>query len=256
MAFFTGNIRSKALRMDTQLQVIIPQDGKFYKDEGKDPCLLILLHGLSDNASVWSRYSAVERYAEQYNVLIAMPEVQRSFYWNMKYGLNYEDYIAEELPELMKKLFHVSCRREDTIIAGLSMGGYGAMRCAFRHPDTFGKCASFSGVIWPMEVEMDDYQKAQSGDMDQDILAIFGEGTSIPEDFSIPVILEGAEEKHKIPQLFVTCGTEDFLCGQNQNFHRFLEEKNIDHKFLQWPGIHGWKFWDRSVELMLEEFVK
>ncbi len=256
MAFFTGNIRSKVLRMDTQLHVIIPQDGKFYKETGEDPKLLLLLHGLSDNASVWSRYTAVEQYAEKHNVLVAMPEVQRSFYWNMRYGLNYEDYIAEELPALMSKLFHISVKREDTIIAGLSMGGYGAMRCALRHPDIFGKCASFSGVIWPMEVQIDDYQKAQSGDMEQDVLAIFGEGEDIPKNFAIPEILEEAKTNGQLPELFLTCGTEDFICEQNQAFHRLLEERNVDHTFLQWPGIHEWKFWNKSVELMIKEFME
>lgn len=130
------------------------------------------------------------------------------------------------------------------------------MRCAFKHLDTFGKCASFSGVIWPMEVQMDDYQKAQSGDMDEDVKAIFGEDSDIPADFSIPGILDKIPKDKKLPELFVTCGTEDFLCDQNQRFHELLEQKNVEHKFLQWPGIHGWKFWARSVELMMEDFLK
>ena len=100
-----------------------PQDGKFY-NTGKvqDPKTLILLHGLSDNSSAWVRYTALERYAEQYNLLIAMPEVQRSFYTDMKYGIQYEKYVAEELPFILENLFHTSTAPGDLIIAGFIHG--------------------------------------------------------------------------------------------------------------------------------------
>ena len=258
MAFFTGNIRSKALKMDTQFQVIVPQDGKFCPDPDKPAKLLILLHGLSDNASCWSRYTAIERYAEKHNILVAMPEVQRSFYWNMKYGLHYEDYIGQELPELLRKLFHVSENPEDVIIAGLSMGGYGALRCALKYPETFRSCASFSGVLWPMEVKFDAYQIAQSGSMEDDVKAIFGENEIIPEEFSIPTLVDELYKKDikSFPRLFLTCGTNDFLSEQNQRFHALLEEKQIPHSFCQWEGIHEWSFWDKSVEQMLKLFLE
>ena len=83
MAYFVGNIYSDCLKQDTQLQVIIPQDEREYACK-EDPKLLILLHGLSDNAATWVRKTSIERYAQEYNLAVLMPEVHRSWYYDME----------------------------------------------------------------------------------------------------------------------------------------------------------------------------
>jgi S-formylglutathione hydrolase FrmB len=236
--------------METQLFVIAPQEGKYYDPGNKAPGILILLHGLSDNASSWVRYTALERYAEQENWLVAMPEVQRSFYTNMKFGLAYEDYIALELPEIIAKIFYVSKVPEDHILAGFSMGGYGALRCGLRHADRFRLCGSFSGVIDPQAAValIGDEQMRLCGDLAHDLDAVLGSDRNVNDAMDIETLLDHAVKKGKVPELFLTCGTDDFLFEQNQKFAAGVEKRgSVTCTYDTWPGAHEWNFWDASI---------
>jgi len=256
MAFFTGNIYSRSLLQDTQLNVILPQDGRFYTAKGK-PKTLILLHGLSDNASVWYRKTSIERYAEQYDVTVVMPEVQRSFYHDMKFGHQALTYIAEELPQRLDAMFQTSVKREDLMIAGLSMGAYGAIRCAFENLDRFGYCGAFSGAYDMAalnQMSMNDQPVVEG--FEKDVKAIFG-GEAISKTSEIPYILKTAVEKGKpLPELYFTCGTEDFLYDVNQKTKKVMDDLSIDMTYEEWQGIHEWGFWDKSIERMLKLFLK
>lgn len=243
MAFFTGNIRSRELVMDTQLFVILPQEGKFYKKTQEPAKTLILLHGLSDNAASWVRYTSIERYAQRYNLVVAMPEVQRSLYLDMKFGLKYESYIAQELPVILENLFHTSVAREDLMIAGLSMGGYGALRCALKYPEKYSCCASFSGAL------------SFNNDL-PDLKSAIGPELIYPEDLSgFDLFDQAVIKKSNLPRIFMTCGTEDFLYQQNKAFAEKLSKHPIDFTFRDWPGIHEWGVWDKSIEMMLSHFL-
>ena len=109
--------------------------------------LLYLLHGLSDDHTAWVRYTSIERYADAYGLAVVMPQVHRSFYTDQAHGGAFWTFLAEELPELVQRFFVVSARREDTFVAGLSMGGYGALRWALRRPGRFAAAASLSGAL-------------------------------------------------------------------------------------------------------------
>ena len=143
MAFFKGSIRSQSLGMDTELTVVLPFD-RAAVPETECPAVY-LLHGHGENADVWTRMTSAERYANAYGVALVMPEVQRSFYTDMAMGLSYFSYVTKELPDACQHLFHLSSRREDRFVAGLSMGGYGALKLGLRCPDLFAGCAGFSG---------------------------------------------------------------------------------------------------------------
>ena len=120
MAFLSTDIYSSVLNMDTHINVILPHDKTATDEPAK---VLYLLHGLSDDCSKWTRFTAIERKISGKNLAVVMPEVQRSFYTDMRYGLNYFSFVAYELPKLCQKMFNVSNKREDNFIAGLSMGG-------------------------------------------------------------------------------------------------------------------------------------
>ena len=145
MAFFKGSIRSQTLGMDTGLTVVLPFD-RAAVPETECPAIY-LLHGHGENADVWTRMTSAERYANAYGVALVMPEVQRSFYTDMAMGLSYFTYVTEELPAACQRLFHISSRRENRFVAGLSMGGYGALKLGLRRPDLFAGCAGFSGCL-------------------------------------------------------------------------------------------------------------
>ena len=141
MAFLRCEIASESLRMATAVDVILPDKGDLSEVK-----TLYLLHGLTDDCTGWTRYTAVERYARERGLAVVLPEVQRSFYTDMAYGLPYFTYVSEELPAVCRRMFGLGAAREQNYIFGLSMGGYGAMKCALTYPGRYAGAASFSGV--------------------------------------------------------------------------------------------------------------
>ena len=176
MAFFKGSIRSQTLGMDTGLTVVLPFD-RAAVPEAECPAIY-LLHGHGENADVWTRMTSAERYANAYGVALVMPEVQRSFYTDMAMGLSYFTYVTEELPAACQRLF-TSAAAGEPFVAGLSMGGYGALKLGLRRPDLFAGCAGFSGCL---DIKL-RYSCAGRSRPAGEAKAIFGEDLVIkPED--------------------------------------------------------------------------
>ena len=266
MSFFTGTIYSKAMNMDTCLGVILPQDSRKHRGleelhagikTCKTPKTLILLHGLSDNYAVWLSRTSILRYAEDYDISVLLPEVQRSFYQDMKNGPAYFTYLTEELPRLAAEMFNISVAPEDCIIAGLSMGGYGALYAGLSYPERFYGVGCFSSAFdLRVFVENDEFatRKELQG-WDNDRRGIFGEKPLCPETSDLFLLAEKTAKASKKPRIFMTCGTEDFLYKSNIAMRDLLSGKPYDLKYEEWPGIHEWGFWDLSVQKMLDHFV-
>ena len=143
---------SEALSLSTSMTVLLPQRtttqiGMEGRTTDGAPPVLYLLHGLSDDDTIWLRRTSIERYAAPLGLAVVMPQVHRSFYADQAYGGRYWTFLTEELPELVGSLFRVSDRREDTFVAGLSMGGYGALKWALRQPERFAAAACLSGAV-------------------------------------------------------------------------------------------------------------
>ena len=150
MAFINCSFKSALLGKAVTLNAVIPQASSPYRYgelSGKRYRTVFLLHGLSDDHSAWSRYSSIERYADLYNVAVIMPDGGRSFYTDAANGFPYWSFISEELPALTAELFPISLKREDCFAAGLSMGGYGALKLALRHPERFAAVGALSPVV-------------------------------------------------------------------------------------------------------------
>ncbi|MDR0709260.1 MAG: esterase family protein [Spirochaetaceae bacterium] len=270
MSFFTGTIFSEALHMDTSVGVILPQDSRCHRHpgvlgvlrEGIKPCkrpkTLVLLHGLSDNYSVWEHRTSILRYAEEYDIAVLMPEVQRSFYHNMKNGPAYFTYISEELPALAADMFNVSVRPDDLYIAGLSMGGYGAFYAALSRPEKYAGAGCFSSACDIRAIiETEDYinMEAVAG-LDGDRRGIFGESFKVPDSGDLFYLVTEAAKKPKKPAIFMTCGTEDFVYDSNVRLRDHIQATGaFRFTYEEWPGIHEWRFWDISIQKMLNHFL-
>lgn len=257
MAFFMGTIYSKSMLQDTAFNVILPHDGRRYIWT-EPPKTLILLHGLSDSAATWIRRTAIERYAERYNLAVIIPEVQRSWYQDMVYGVRAFHYITEEVLDIAEKMFHVSTKREDVLIAGLSMGGYGALRCALEKPEKFKYCGAFSGAydlkdMYRMSTEPGG-ESVLTG-LVEDYGAIFGERKEVPKEVEIPEIICKVKNKPVQPSVYMMCGTEDFLYKQTCKVRELCEQSLSDFCYEEWPGHHEWDMWDEAIERMLKLFL-
>jgi S-formylglutathione hydrolase FrmB len=245
MAVFQGSVFSKSMWMMTSVTVSLPED----RESNAEMPVIYLLHGLSDNNSAWLRRTNIDSYVEQYNFAVVMPEVQRSFYHDMAYGPKYFTYISEELPKLCHNMFHISNRREDNFVAGLSMGGYGALKTALRYPERFAAAASFSGAV-----NIHSRLLSETASISHEECIGINDGVIKPEDdlFHLASELSGRD----CPKLFISCGLSDFLYDDNQKFREHLTKCGLPFVYEEWPGDHDWIFWDKSIQLALEFFAK
>ena len=252
MAVFSGTIRSEALDMDTGITVVLPYDRP--TEAQQNPCkVLYLFHGLGNNSGSWMRNSNVARYARDAGLAVVMPEVQRGFYTDMAMGLKYFTYTAYELPRLCEEMFRISPRREDTFVAGLSMGGYGAVKTAMSRPDKFSACASFSGVLdlnYVLNHEMAVREEGQ-------IRALLGNDKTIsPENDNYALGRAAARLPRDMqPRFLLTCGEQDYLRDVNLEYQGFLRDNGFDITYMEWQGGHDWDFWDRSVKIAIDYFL-
>lgn len=254
MAYLQSSIRSLALGMDTNLNIILPADR--YDAQGKPTGydkVLYMLHGLKQNADAWPRHSCIERYANHYGYAVIIPEVQRSWYCDLPGGTNYFTYITEELPELVHRMFKLPEGRENTYIGGLSMGGYGALKCALRRPDLYCGAMCYSSGFFSLENAqhlMDVYYS--EGEMK----SILGQDLTLRDEDSLDYLIRHFPKDAQKPRLYVSCGTEDFLIKANVRCRDLLKENGFDVTWEAWEGIHDWKFWDVAAQRSMELFAK
>jgi S-formylglutathione hydrolase FrmB len=213
--------------------------------EGPPP-VLYLLHGLSDDDTIWLRRTSIERYVAPLGLAVVMPQVHRSFYADEHYGGRYWTFLSEELPELLRSWFRVSQRRQDTFVAGLSMGGYGAVKWALRQPDRFAAAASLSGVldIGAPRIGRDRPEDPRMFDR------IFGGASPAggPDD---PVALLGRAERGTLPALYVCCGEQDPLIDDNHRFVAACADHGVPVMSSFAPGDHDWAYWDATIQDVL-----
>lgn len=231
------DFHSEALRMSTSLVALLPDQQPLSQVP-----VIYLLHGLSDNCMGWTRLTAVERYARDLGAAVIMPEVQRSFYTDMVHGPGYFTYVAKELPAFCSRVFGLSRDRAQNYIMGLSMGGYGALKCAFNFPEQYAGCASFSAVT-----DIAGRIARASQQDRQEFCGIFGEEIKIPDSCDLFTLAEHCNVS-TLPRVYMTCGEQDDLYPENGRLAQLLERKKADIIFTHWAGIHSWDFWDRSVE--------
>lgn len=260
MGFFTGTVYSEALNMDTQIGVILPQDSRFSRglqpmpagfEARRRPRALILLHGLTDNWAAWGCRSRILSHAEEFGVAVIMPEVQRSFYQDMAFGEAYFSYVSEELPALAAKLFNISTAPEDLLVAGLSMGGYGALRCGLTHPERYRAIGAFSAVTDMRRFTLSETRNETRG-FDRLVKGMFGDPPVVPASAKLEPLAKAAAAGGGVPPVLMTCGTEDELYPDSENFFNYMKELGLPARLEAWPGIHEWSFWDRSVRMFLE----
>ncbi|MBQ3196205.1 MAG: esterase family protein [Clostridia bacterium] len=248
MAFIDLRFYSEVLGMQTEAAVIIPQRstvGQIGVETNAKPgaykCLY-LLHGLGGDGLSWMRLSSIERYALKYGICVVMPRADKSYYCNMRHGLNYYDHIAKEVPATVCELLNISDKREDSFIAGLSMGGYGALKIALREPQRFCAGAGLSpcGDIRSLK----GFRK--------EFLPIFGEDEIIPDEDDALYLAEKQKDNPLRPRLYMGIGTEDFLYENANNLRRKIEECGYDFTYREGPGAHNWDFWDEYIRYVFE----
>ncbi|MCQ6562087.1 alpha/beta hydrolase [Paenibacillus mendelii] len=250
MALINCDFYSDSLGLSTSMTVILPQQsysqiGMESKALQRKHPTLYLLHGLSDDHTIWLRRTSIERYVASLGIAVVMPVVHRSFYTNMKSGYDYWTFISEELPSIARSFFPLSDRREDNFVAGLSMGGYGAFKLALSHPDRYQAAASLSGSLDIASL---------SERFPADFAKVFGsldEAVDSANDM-FRLASDLAASGKQAPQLYQCCGTEDFLYDVNLNFRDHARQLNLPLTYEEEPGNHDWGYWDAKIQRVLE----
>lgn len=240
---------SETLRISTSMTVILPQGtehqiGMRGQAQGEPP-VLYLLHGLTDDDTIWSRRTSIERYAADLGLAVVMPQVAHSFYADEAHGLPYWSFLTQELPTLVHRFFRVSDHREDTFVAGLSMGGYGAMKWALREPWRFSYAASLSGAL-----AMDG--TARDGDpwVTSTLQRIFDGRPVAGSDNDLLHLLTRADPA-ALPPLYVACGADDFLFDDSVRFVDAARASGVDIESVVDVGDHEWGYWDHHIQQVL-----
>ena len=270
MAFVQVKTFSKALRKKTDIQVILPTPlaseimsgamasqferssvgesaGLDYYSESLRCPVLYLLHGTYGDDGDWMRFSRIESYAQNYNIAVVMPDAENSCYRNMaRGGPSYYTYFTEELPTMMKWMFPISSRREDTFIAGLSMGGAGAYKIGMSKPEMFSYVASLSGGFGSQT------EKPMAEDSVWSMAYRPNEKVTGTIDDPFWLSSQLVEKKIDYPRFYLCCGTEDFLYQSNVDFRQHLDRIGFKYDYHEQPGVHNWDFWDDEIKRILE----
>jgi S-formylglutathione hydrolase FrmB len=173
-------------------------------------------------------------------VALVIPEVQRSFYIDGVYGLPYFSYVAKELPAVCQRMFGLSTEREKNFVMGLSMGGYGALKCALTYPEQYAGCGSFSGVT-----DLEAFMTCSAVPMDQrEFVALLGQERKVTGENSLFCLAETVQNP---PAVYLSCGEQDVHYPMNCRFSEHLSRLGITHRFDHRMGDHTWDFWDRSI---------
>jgi len=246
MAIATLNFSSPSLEKQTACNVIFPE---LEGHDGPFP-VFYLLHGLSDDYSIWQRKTSIGRYVQMLPLIVVMPDGGRGFYTDAVEGFAYESAIVRDLIPFVDRMFHTVGERSGRAIGGLSMGGYGAIKLALKYPELFASANGHSGAygFGHGDWRGDEPEFAR-------ILGSPADGGS-NDCYALAQKFSSATNRLGMPALRIDCGTSDFLLDQNRDFHAHLDSLEIPHEYLEAPGAHEWGYWDKHVQGALRFHAK
>lgn len=253
------NFFSYTLNMCMEMKVIMPQNksnNRKSEQQPQDYRILYLLHGMTDDHTMWMRRSKIEQYVRDKNMIVVMPNVHLSWYTNTQYAGRYWDFISQELIDICHDLLpHISRKREDHIVAGLSMGGYGAIKLAFKRADYFAYGASLSGVldiVSNLKVKRENQQLVTTESMEKAKYwkGIFGEINDRSPDDILELVKEDTAKNNSY--YFISCGLQDTLLNHSLTFERMCRAKSYQITTDYTNGKHDWVYWDTQIVKVLE----
>lgn len=276
MAIVSMDFESQFIAGRHMINIILPDlprdmDPRVYYPENEKLKVLWLLHGTFGDCTDWIRRTNIEVYACEKNIAVVMPSGLNSDYVNWKgfgVGFNMYDYLFEELMPMIYSWYPISRKREDNYIAGLSMGGFGAMVYALNRPEKFCAAASLSAPLYdprkPLDVKMPrtvatpPHLAAYRNERRNNQIANCGsEEAFLASPANVwDKLISNVEEGVDLPKLYFCCGTKDFFYPTFQSFRAFAAEKNYPIVFEEEEGYgHEWRFWDKYIERFLQLYI-
>lgn len=250
MALIQMSFLSTALKRTVPVTVILPVDNTAFLEETSAFPTLYLLHGLLGSHTDWVCNTRIQKWAEERGLAVVMPSGDNSFYVDQLLpNQDYGEFIGRELVELTRRAFPLSHTREDTFLAGLSMGGFGAIRNGLKYADTFGYIAGLSSAVHIFEMAPD----APGRTLFREDL-VFGDLEEARKTDKNPriALLQAKEAGLALPQMYMSCGLQDNLLESNRSLRDFFLENGISLTYRESDGNHDWYFWDREIRSVLD----
>lgn len=259
----TTAVRSEDFKLDSRLmarpmpyRVMLPPN---YDTENRRRFPVIyLLHGFNGHFGDWSDYTQLAQYLNACDFIVVMPEGGNGWYTDStsRPRDKYQSYIIRELIPAVDAKFRTLADRNHRIIAGLSMGGYGALKFGLEYPQLFVLVGSFSGALgapdWtPAMLQSLGFE----GEISKTLRDVYGPSDSDTRHANDIFRITGKltpESIKSLPFIYQSCGTSDPLLEDNHHFLELLDEKKIPHEYVESPGIHDWVFWNGQVREFLE----
>lgn len=260
MAVFEVNFHSESLGRTVPMYVILPTDKTYFpgmprREEGKPYKTLYLLHGVIGNYTDWLYNTRIKKYAEDRDLCVVMPSGDNSMYLDQGVDF-YGEFVGKELVEFTRKTFPLSRKRENTYIGGLSMGGFGAMRNGLKYHETFGAIISLSGAYVLDEETLIEVENPMfAGETTTYKKRVYGDDleAALVSDKNPKYLIETlTQNKVNFPEIYMACGTEDFLLDKNRRIDQLLTDCGVNHTFVTGPGSHEWDFWDTYILKAIE----
>ena len=249
----TVQFQSKLINATLPYNVILPP-GYRASATTRYP-VLYLLHGWAGHYTDWLTRTNVADYAAQYRIIVVMPEGNDSWYVDGAAGTNdkYESYILKELMPDVDKRYRTIQSRYGRAIAGLSMGGYGAIKYGLKYPATFAFAGSISGAFGVTRYT----EKEMGGANLQPFMNTFGPvGSQTRKANDVFEIARGLSPGlvASLPYFYFDCGTEDAAqhFRPNRELSELFLEKKIPHEYRELPGNHSWQYWDQQIPVVLK----
>lgn len=247
MAWISAAFQSKALKMPVEAEILVPQPGYKTLTQREDYKVMILLHGANNDRAEWLLKSQIYDLVKELPIVVFMPSGKNSFYVNTANGYSYMDYITKEIPEFIKKHFRVSRDKCDWLVAGESMGGYGAAVCGLNHTEQFGNIGIMSGALDVTNelMHMSPFR----------LDLVFGDDWGRIAESSYNIM----RYCHDIPKeerarIFLCCGKQDFLYAMNERFYREIRDE-YDVTYTEGDGNHDFAYWNERLKEMIPWFM-
>lgn len=249
----TVQFQSKLVNATLPYSVVLPPD--YRTSIATRYPVLYLLHGFGGHYSDWITRTNLAEYAAQYRMIVVTPEGNDGWYTDSTSNTTgkYESYFLRELIPDVQQRFRTIESRYGRGIAGLSMGGYGALKFGLKSSGTFAFAGSMSGALATTSWTDDDLKNLKS--IRDSVFGVFGPpGSETRKANDIFEITRGlsAARIAGLPYIYLDSGTEDFLLASSNQFAALLRAKKIPHEFRELPGDHNWAYWDQQVQEVLK----
>ena len=245
------SVQSAALGRAMKYRVLLPDD---YATSQRRYPVLYLLHGLGGDYKDWTTRTNIAEYSRTLPLIVVMPDGENSWYTNAAGAPTerFEDYILTDLLADVAGKYRTINSRHGRTIAGLSMGGYGALKMALRRPGTFAVAGSFSGAFSATRPELAKRIPSE----EERLRRIYGDDDSASRRQNDLYVLAAAAKPGAVPYLYIDCGIADGLVGANREVVAALHKSGVDYEYHEVAGGHSWEYWDRRIREFLAVLMK